>query len=204
MIETTLILGLLVVEFPGIGITKFNEDYQNIQNADLENLVDYMDTIQLRADWPVIECDEWARTYATDTELLSSFEGPICSFTGHSRETIHKKTVPELLSNSLGTMWNFGRVFWGRTLLKNFSSNKNSVQAYINEAPFFRNVLKGLKANLNDPDMEKKALEDSERDILIIEEKIGPMESSSIVSQNGGSVSERENSGDGSAALHQI
>jgi GTP-binding protein EngB required for normal cell division len=48
VIETQLILTVLVVDLPGIGMTKFNKDYQNIQNADVEKLIAYKNTIKLQ------------------------------------------------------------------------------------------------------------------------------------------------------------
>jgi hypothetical protein len=116
MIETILILGVLVVDLPGIGMIKFNKDYQNIQNADVEKLIDYKNTIEIRSGKPDIEWDEWAQTYAIDRELISSFYGPICSFTGKSIDTISEENTTELLFLSLSVVEGYGGVNWGEKL----------------------------------------------------------------------------------------
>jgi hypothetical protein len=65
--------------------------------------------------------------------------------------------------------------------------------------------LKGLKANLADPGIEKKAIDDSKRDILIIEEEIGLMKNSRETdSQYSGSVSNSKNSSDDWTTLQDI
>jgi hypothetical protein len=65
-----IILSTLVDDSPGIFPEKFNEDYQNIQNADVQKFVDYFYNVKMKKQISGDnEFDEWAKKYATNFEL---------------------------------------------------------------------------------------------------------------------------------------